>query len=194
MAHDHTHSHENGTGVTSLGLATTQQAKVKSHPSKLEGGLDDGFPVFHSSNGTRSLSFILDIWIGIAYVSIMAVLALVEYFQNPGLGFADFAVHHLSQFVLYGLLFWGISSLVIRHFVVKPIREICHHLYAVGAGDHSLLRVPEKVREVRDIADAVNLMLWRMDHPPADEISHLEDGVEGDPVMSGPGLDSSKDA
>lgn len=178
----------------SLGLATTQQAKVKSHPSKLEGGLNDGIPAFHSSNGTRTLSFILDIWIGIAFVSIMAVIAFVEYFQNPGLGFADFVVHHLSQLVLYGLLFWGISFLVIRHFVVRPIREVCHHLYAVGGGDRSLIRVPENVREVRDVADAVNLMLWRMDHPPADEISDLEDGIEGDPVMSDPGLDSSKDA
>lgn len=34
MAHNHPHSHENGTDVTSLGFA------VKSYPSKLEGGLN----------------------------------------------------------------------------------------------------------------------------------------------------------
>lgn len=111
----------------------------------------------------RSLAFVIDVWIGLAFIVAMAVCAGVEYARNPDVALYDLLFHHIQELFLFGFVLWGISWLVLRAILVAPIQQIFQHLYGVGGGDHTPLVVDTGVREIREIVEAVNIMLWRMD-------------------------------
>lgn len=111
----------------------------------------------------RSLAVVIDVWIGLAFIVAMAVCAGVEYARNPDVALYDLLFHHIQELFLFGFVLWGISWLVLRAILVAPIQQIFRHLYGVGGGDHTTLVVKTGVREIREIVDAVNIMLWRMD-------------------------------
>ena len=145
------------------------KATLKDGPAAGQASSEDGRPasasehIAGSETGGRTLASIIDGWIGLAFVVAMAVCAGVEYARNPGIGFGELFFHHLFELFLFGLILWGISWLVLRVVLVEPIHRIFQHLYGVGGGDHSPLVVKTGVREIREIVDAINIMLWRMD-------------------------------
>ena len=69
----------------------------------------------------------------------------------------------IAWFLLFGSVLWGISWLVLRAVLLEPIGQIYQHLYRIGGGDHSPLSLTTGVREIQEIVDAINIMLWRMD-------------------------------
>ena len=110
----------------------------------------------------RSLSFLVDVWTGLAFIVAMAVCVGVEYVRYPDISLNELLLHHLLELFLFGFVLCGISWIVLRAVLVAPIQKIFLHLYGVGGGDQSPLVVNTRVREIREIVDAVNIMLWRM--------------------------------
>lgn len=110
----------------------------------------------------KSLSYLMDVWIGLAFIVAMAVCVGVEYVRYPDISLNELLLHHLLELFLFGFVLWGISWIVLRAVLVAPIQKIFLHLYGVGGGDQSPLVVNTRVREIREIVDAVNIMLWRM--------------------------------
>ena len=114
-------------------------------------------------SGGRSLSVVIDLWVGAAFVVAMAVCAAVEYVRNPDVPLGLLLSHHVSELLLFGLVLWGISWLVLRAVLITPMDRIYQGLYRIGGGDHSPLVVSTRVREIRGIVEAINIMLWRME-------------------------------
>jgi methyl-accepting chemotaxis protein len=113
--------------------------------------------------GGRSLSVVIDLWVGSAFIIAMVVCAGVEYLRNPEVPMDELLSHHLLELFLFGLLLWGMSWIVLRVVLIEPIRKIYEHLYRIGGGDHTPLTIQTGVREIGDIVEAVNIMLWRME-------------------------------
>lgn len=111
----------------------------------------------------RSLTFVMDVWIGLAFIVAMAVCAGVEYARNSDLALDKLFVHHILELFLFGFVLWGISWIVLRVVLVAPIQQIFLHLYGIGGGDHTPLAVNTGVREILEIVDGINVMLWRME-------------------------------
>ena len=116
-----------------------------------------------AGTGRRSLSVVIDVWIGLAFIVAMILCAGVEYLRNPDVAVGELLSHHLLELLLFGFVLWGISWLVLRAVLVEPIGQIYRHLYRIGGGDHSPLSITTGVRESQEIVDAINVMLWRMD-------------------------------
>lgn len=114
-------------------------------------------------SGGRSLSVVIDIWVGAAFVVAMAVCATVEYLRNPDVPLGLLLSHHVLELLLFGLVLWGISWLVLRSVLIEPIRKIYEGLYRIGGGGHSPLVISSGVHEIREIVEAINIMLWRME-------------------------------
>jgi methyl-accepting chemotaxis protein len=93
----------------------------------------------------------------------MVVCAGVEYLRNPDVPLGELLSHHLLELFLFGLLLWGMSWIVLRVVLIEPIRKIYEHLYRIGGGDHTPLSIQTGVREIGDIVEAINIMLWRME-------------------------------
>jgi len=111
----------------------------------------------------RSLSVVIDVWIGFAFIIAMILCAGVEYLRNPDVSVGELLSHHLLELLLFGSVLWGISWLVIRSVLVEPIGQIYQHLYLIGGGDHSPLSITTGVLEIQEMVDAINIMLWKMD-------------------------------
>jgi hypothetical protein len=114
-------------------------------------------------SGGRSLSVVIDLWVGGAFVVAMAVCAAVDYIRSPDVPMGLLLSRHLQELLLFGLVLWGISWLVLRVVLIAPIRKIYEGLYRIGGGDHSPLVINSSVREIREIVEAINIMLWRME-------------------------------
>lgn len=125
----------------------------------------EGGPAERSTG--RRLSFVMDVWIGLAFIVAMAACAGVEYVRNPDVALDELLLHHLLELFLFGFVLWGISWIVLRVVLVAPIQQIFRHLYGVGGGDHSPLVVNTGVKEIREMVDAINIMLWRMERQAA---------------------------
>jgi methyl-accepting chemotaxis protein len=129
-------------------------------------------------SGGRSLSIVIDLWVGAAFVVAMAVCAGVEYIRNPDVPLGLLLSHHVSELLLFGLVLWGISWLVLRSVLIEPIRRIYEGLYRIGGGDHSPLVVSTGVHEIQEIVDAINIMLWRMEQDvDRKAVNHARDKV-----------------
>jgi len=114
-------------------------------------------------SGGRRLSAVIDIWVGAAFIVAMAVCATVEYVRNPDVPLAQLLSHHILELLLFGLVLWGISWVVLRLVLIEPIRKIYQGLYRIGGGDHSPLVINSGVHEIREVVEAINIMLWRME-------------------------------
>jgi methyl-accepting chemotaxis protein len=123
----------------------------------------DGTSHRSEQSGGHSLSTMIDLWVGAAFVVAMAVCIAVEYVRNPDVPLAQLLSHHVLELLLFGLILWGISWLVLRVILIEPIRKIYEGLYRIGGGDHSPLVIKTGVHEIREIVEAINIMLWRME-------------------------------
>lgn len=135
----------------------------------------------------RDLSLVIDFWVSVAFVTAMAICASVEYVRSPDMAVRDILAHHLVELVLYGCLLWGITWLVLRAVLIRPIQQICHHLYKVGGGDPSPLIVASRVREIQNIVEGINVMVWRLERQAdrkalasaRDRLAGIQDSIRG---------------
>ena len=109
-----------------------------------------------------SLALLVDMWVGIAAVLAMAVCVLAQYLRAPDTPLAFLLSHHIQDLLVLGLMFWTVSWLVLRIALVSPLREIFAHLYRIGGGDRTPIKMRVRVTEIQSIAESINVMLWRL--------------------------------
>lgn len=89
----------------------------------------------------------------------MLVYALYQYFTLPGVTLAELLISHGWHVLALAALTWGALEYVLHHKVVQPTRDLYVKLYAVTRGDYRPIHVRTNIREIRDIAESVDLLL-----------------------------------
>lgn len=116
-----------------------------------------------------SLAFVVDMWLGVAAVAAMTICGIVQYLRYPDQNLGFLLSHHVQELLLLGFVFWGVSWIVFRIALVSPLQEVFRHLYRIGGGDRSPVKIRTQVREIRNIAESINVMLWRLDELSEDD-------------------------
>ena len=112
----------------------------------------------------KSLSFFVALWTGLGVAASMAAYAVFQFLAYPRMTLGSLFVEHLWHVLVLGAVIYGICWAVFRRVLIRPIRTIHMHLYAVGAGRVEPLELESDVTEIRMIVDGVNLMIQRMGH------------------------------
>ena len=116
-----------------------------------------------------SLALVVDMWVGIAAMLAMAVCVLLQYLRSPDPALGFLLTHHIQDLLTLGVVFWAVSWLVLRIALVSPLRDIFAHLYRIGGGDRTPIKMRIKVREIQSIAESINVMLWRLNELSEDD-------------------------
>ncbi len=111
---------------------------------------------------TKSLSFIVTIWMAVAIAVSMGAYAAYEYATAPGQSLRELAVEHLGHVLGLGVMIYILCWGVFHFVLLRPLNRIYLHLYTVGAGQIKPLELQSNVREIKTIVDGVNLMLSRL--------------------------------
>lgn len=111
---------------------------------------------------TRSLSFVVSVWIALTIAAGMAFYALFEYASMPRVTAAEIALEHLWHVLVLGLVTYALCLVLLRHFVVRPLEALRFHLRRVSLGEVDELVIDTRVSEVRSIVDGINGMIHRM--------------------------------
>ncbi len=111
---------------------------------------------------TKSLSFIVTIWMAVAIAVSMGAYAAYEYATAPSQSLRELAVEHLGHVLGLGVMIYILCWGVFYFVLLRPLNRIYLHLYTVGAGQIKPLELHSNVLEIRTIVDGVNLMLSRL--------------------------------
>lgn len=111
---------------------------------------------------TKSLSFIITIWMAVAIAVSMGAYAAYEYATAPSQNLRELAVEHLGHVLVLGITIYILCWSVFYFVLLRPFNRVYLHLYAIGAGRLEPLALNSNVREIRTIVDGVNLMLSRI--------------------------------
>ncbi len=111
---------------------------------------------------TKSLSFIVTIWMAVAIAVSMGAYAAYEYATAPDQNLRELAVAHLGHVLGLGVMIYILCWGVFYFVLLRPLNRIYLHLYTVGAGQLKPLELHSNVREIQTIADGINLMLSRL--------------------------------
>ena len=114
-------------------------------------------------NATRSLSFYVTVWLAVAIAVSMAAYAFYQYFTMPGITATELFLHHLWHVLALGAVIYVLCWLVFDRVLLRPLKQIYIHLYALGAGKLEPLALESNVAEIRTIVEGINLMLRQME-------------------------------
>lgn len=116
-----------------------------------------------------SLALVVDMWVGIAAILAMSVCVLLQYLRSSDPAVGSLLTHHLQDLLTLGCVFWAVSWLVLRIALVSPLGEIFAHLYRIGGGDRTPIKMRVRVREIQHIEESINVMLWRLNELSEDD-------------------------
>ncbi len=110
-----------------------------------------------------SLSTVVAFWTAIAIGILFAVYSVFRAATSTEESLSNLFLNDLWQvFVLAGFIH-GLTWVIFRHYLLKPIERINGHLYRIGAGHHTEIKLKTKVREMDRIVDGINRMVHRME-------------------------------
>lgn len=116
-----------------------------------------------------SLALVVDMWVGIAAMLAMAVCVLAQYLRSPDPAVGSLLTHHVQDLLTLGFVFWTVSWLVLRIALVSPLEDIFAHLYRIGGGDRTPIKMRVRVREIQHMEESINVMLWRLNEVSDDD-------------------------
>lgn len=118
-----------------------------------------------SAEDTRwSSSLLTSLLAGGAVAMGMLIYGIGQYFADPTLSPMYLLVQHTWHVLALWFLIYASVYASLRHFLFRPINRIYVHLYRVGAGQVSPLRLRTPVRELAEVVDAINIMIRRMEN------------------------------
>jgi hypothetical protein len=98
----------------------------------------------------------------------MAVYAVLQYLMTPGHTVVGLILEHSWHVLALGGLTYVILFAVLHRQVIRPVNALFLKCYAITKGDHTPVQLSSRIREIRAIADGLNMMLARIDQaaPP----------------------------
>jgi hypothetical protein len=92
----------------------------------------------------------------------MAGYAILQYLLRPEESIVGLVREHLSHVLFLMVLIYTALHIFFIKVVIAPIRHFQEKLYSVSGGDLLPLDQNYGIREIRDIADGINLMIERI--------------------------------
>lgn len=115
-------------------------------------------PLHHGHSLLAVVTWIVVLITGAA----MLVYALFQHSTTPHMSWWRLLTEHAWHVLVLGGLTYAALYFLLQRNVVEPIRELYVKLYAISRGDNRPIAVQTNVREIRDIAESVNLMLSQL--------------------------------
>jgi len=119
-------------------------------------------PANHTEQRASSLSRTL------AGATLLAALAgtlaytAFESLAGQPASLAEFTTHHLVPALLIGATVCATLAFLLHSKLIAPVKEIFAHLYRIGSGQLTPLRIDTRVSEIRTVVEGVNLLVARL--------------------------------
>ncbi len=92
----------------------------------------------------------------------MASYAVLQYVLRPEVSIMGLIREHVTHIFFLMILIYVTLYMFFLKVVVAPIHHFQEKLYAISGGDLLPLSRNYRIREIRDIADGINLMIERI--------------------------------
>lgn len=122
-----------------------------------------------SYNETRDLlSLVASRTFGAVFIG-MLLYTFVEYLIERPYDWSGFLTHHILHVVVIGMAVWIVSTILIRHLVIKPVDHVFLHLRRVASGRLDYLDIEVGSTQFNGVVGSVNELVARLRRTPEDD-------------------------
>jgi|688.fasta_scaffold15557_9 methyl-accepting chemotaxis protein len=122
-----------------------------------------------SYNETRDLlSLVASRTFGAVFIG-MLLYTFVEYLIERPYDWSGFLTHHILHVVVIGVAVWIVSTILIRHLVIKPVDHVFLHLRRVASGRLDYLDIEVGSTQFNGVVGSVNELVARLRRTPEDD-------------------------
>lgn len=122
-----------------------------------------------SYNETRDLlSLVASRTFGAVFIG-MLLYTFVEYLIERPDDWSGFLTHHILHVVVIGVAVWIVSTILIRHLVIKPVDHVFLHLRRVASGRLDYLDIEVGSTQFNGVVGSVNELVARLRRTPEDD-------------------------
>lgn len=122
-----------------------------------------------SYNETRDLlSLVASRTFGAVFIG-MLLYTFVEYLIERPDDWSGFLTHHILHVVVIGMAVWIVSTILIRHLVIKPVNHVFLHLRRVASGRLDYLDIEVGSTQFNGVVGSVNELVARLRRTPEDD-------------------------
>ena len=122
-----------------------------------------------SYNETRDLlSLVASRTFGAVFIG-MLLYTFVEYLIERPDDWSGFLTHHILHVVVIGMAVWIVSTILIRHLVIKPVDHVFLHLRRVASGRLDYLDIEVGSTQFNGVVGSVNELVARLRRTPEDD-------------------------
>ena len=122
-----------------------------------------------SYNETRDLlSLVASRTFGAVFIG-MLLYTFVEYLIERPDDWSGFLTHHILHVVVIGVAVWIVSTILIRHLVIKPVNHVFLHLRRVASGRLDYLDIEVGSTQFNGVVGSVNELVARLRRTPEDD-------------------------
>ena len=122
-----------------------------------------------SYNETRDLlSLVASRTFGAVFIG-MLLYTFVEYLIERPDDWSGFLTHHILHVVVIGVAVWIVSTILIRHLVIKPVDHVFLHLRRVASGRLDYLDIEVGSTQFNGVVSSVNELVARLRRTPEDD-------------------------
>jgi methyl-accepting chemotaxis protein len=122
-----------------------------------------------SYNETRNLlSLVASRTFGAVFIG-MLLYTFVEYLIERPDDWSGFLTHHILHVVVIGVAVWIVSTILIRHLVIKPVDHVFLHLRRVASGRLDYLDIEVGSTQFNGVVGSVNELVARLRRTPEDD-------------------------
>lgn len=99
----------------------------------------------------------------------MLLYTFVEYLIERPDDWSGFLTHHILHVVVIGVAVWIVSTILIRHLVIKPVDHVFLHLRRVASGRLDYLDIEVGSTQFNGVVGSVNELVARLRRTPEDD-------------------------
>jgi len=110
-----------------------------------------------------SLAFAVALLTAVTIAVAMGVYAVIQYYTMPNYTVLGLIAEHGWHVVVLGILSYIVFYTVFYYMVVRPVTKIYLKCYSITKGDYSKLELKSRIKEIQDVADGINIIIWRFE-------------------------------
>jgi hypothetical protein len=121
-----------------------------------------------------SLALAVAILTAVTIAVAMGLYAVIQYYTMPDYTVIGLIAEHGWHVVVLGIFSYIVFYAVFYYMVVRPVTKIYLKCYSITKGNYSKLELKSKIKEIQDVADGINMIIWRYEKDKEENIKDVQ--------------------